>query len=136
VPGARPRGRERVLVVEDEAPVRELVHRTLTDAGYTVTTAPSGEAALELLQHGEPPELVLADVVLPGISGAEFAARQAQLAPALPVIFMSGYGGDELAQRGFAPGAGTYLQKPFSTEKLLKQVRAVLDAADASAPRG
>ena len=136
VPGAGPRGRERVLVVEDEAPVRELVHRTLTDAGYTVFTAPSGEAALEMLQRETPPEVVLADVVLPGISGGEFAARLAKLSPPLPVIFMSGYGGEELEQRGFAPGSGTYLQKPFSGEKLLMQVRTVLDAADASAPHG
>ncbi len=136
VPAAGPRGRERILVVEDEDPVRELVHRTLTDAGYTVATAASGEAALKQLAGGAPPDLVLADVVLPGISGAELAARLAEVSSGLPLIFMSGYGGQELEQRGFAPGGGSYLQKPFSTEHLLKRVRNVLDGDDASAHRG
>ena len=132
---AGPRGRERILVVEDEAPVRELVHRTLTDAGYTVAAAPSGETALEQLAGGAVEDLVLADVVLPGISGGEFAARLAEVAPGLPVIFMSGYGSHELEQRGFAPGADVYLQKPFSTERLLQRVREVLDTADPGAHR-
>ena len=80
-------------------------------------------------------DLVLADVVLPGISGGEFAARLAEVAPGLPVIFMSGYGSHELEQRGFAPGADVYLQKPFSTERLLQRVREVLDTADPGAHR-
>ncbi|HEU4800224.1 MAG TPA: PAS domain-containing protein [Gemmatimonadales bacterium] len=130
-----PRGREQILVVEDESPVRELVHRTLADAGYAVTTAASGELALEQLAGGVAGDLVLADVVLPGISGGEFATRLAEVAPGLPVIFMSGYGTQELEARGFTPREGAYLQKPFSAERLLQQVRAVLDAADPGAHR-
>ena len=135
LPHVTPRGREQILVVEDEAPVRELVQRTLTDAGYAVTNAASGEAALEQLAEGGARDLVLADVVLPGISGDEFATRLAEVAPGLPVIFMSGYGAQELEARGFMPSDGSYLQKPFSAERLLQQVRTVLDAADPGAHR-
>jgi hypothetical protein len=130
-----PRGRERILVVEDEAPVRELVHRTLTDAGYAVSSAASGESALKQLAGGALRDLVLADVVLPGISGGELATRLADVAPGVPVIFMSGYGSQELEARGFTPTEGACLQKPFSAERLLQQVRAVLDAVDPGAHR-
>jgi PAS domain S-box-containing protein len=123
-PGAAPGGMgELVLVVEDEAQVRGIAARALTEAGFRVLAAESGEQAIELLQTGDRPAVVLTDVVMPGMSGADLAAAVERVAPGTPVLFTSGYPDGEILRRGLlAPGAA-FLAKPFSPEGLVRAVR-------------
>jgi CheY-like chemotaxis protein len=117
-----PEGRgELVLVVEDSAPLRALTRRVLEDAGYRVTEAESGT---EALANG-PPDLLLTDVVMPGMSGRELAETIWERVPGLPVVLMSGYTDDVVVRHGL-PGAG-FLEKPFTRAQLLCCVRAALD---------
>jgi hypothetical protein len=107
---------ERVLVVDDEEVVRDVVARLLGDAGYDVLVAPSPQAALEL---DAPFDVLLTDVVMPDLDGPALAERLG----ASRVVFMSGYD-----QEALVAGDAPFLQKPFARETLLDAVRAVLDA--------
>ena len=127
-------GAETILVVEDEETVRTLASRVLSEAGYGVIRAADGAEAFNVVNDGERVDLVLSDVVMPRMSGVELAERLATVRPDLPVIFMSGYTGTELAP-GVHAAAG-FLQKPFAAESLLQRVRAVLDAAAEGRPDG
>jgi signal transduction histidine kinase len=121
-PQALPEGRgELVLVVEDSAPLRQLTRRVLEDAGYRVAEAESGSEALA----DGPPDLLLTDVVMPGMSGRELAEAIWARAPGLPVVLMSGYTDDVVVRDGL-PGA-RFLEKPFTRAQLLCCVRAALD---------
>jgi two-component system cell cycle sensor histidine kinase/response regulator CckA len=115
---------ELILIVEDEAPVRAIAARALTEVGYRVLEAESGAMAIELLRRSpDRPALVLTDVVMPGMSGSELAAAVGRLAPGTPVLFTSGYTDGEILRRGLlAPGAD-FLPKPFSPEALVRAVR-------------
>ena len=126
VPAAR--GTETVLLVEDEAQVRTLAARMLRSAGYTVLEAADGLQALHVIaQNGGKVDLVVSDVVMPHMGGAELAQRLRALNPGIRVLFMSGY-----TERGatfqLTPGAA-FLQKPFSAATLAHRVRELLDAA-------
>lgn len=122
-------GGETILLVEDEAVVRNLVRQILQTAGYTVLEAATGEEALQLCgQHPGPVHLLLADVVLPGISGFELAKQLALEHANLPVLYMSGYGQDILARYGELHRHGAHLRKPFTPDDLLRLVRNALDA--------
>ncbi len=121
-------GTETLLVVEDEDTVRALTLRVLADAGYAVVAARHGAEALELVRQ-MPIDLVVSDVVMPGMGGAELAERLAAERPGLPLVFMSGYTGEEVARRGLASAEERFLQKPFAAESLLHKVRELLDAA-------
>ena len=123
-----PRGRETVLIVEDEEPVRLILGEALSNAGYTVLEAGTGPAALaEWDQHAASIDLLLCDVVMPdGISGSDLARRLTDARPDLHVILMSGY--QEHATD--LPGA-MFLAKPFSLQRLLVAVRQCLDASTA-----
>jgi two-component system, cell cycle sensor histidine kinase and response regulator CckA len=116
-------GGERILVTEDERPVRELVQRILARNGYEVLVAASSSEAIELFRAGDI-DMLLTDVVMPGGSGSELAARLRELDPGVRVLFMSGYAD---AGEGLVTGAET-LQKPFSARDLLQEVRRTLDA--------
>lgn len=120
-------GRELVLVVEDDDGIRRLLRRTLEDAGYTVIDASNGSAALELLAGDPttPVDLLVTDVVMPGLSGTETADRAAELRPGLRVLFMSGYTDDALARHRLRHA--NFLPKPFSPATLIGTVRSVLD---------
>jgi len=133
-PAAAPRGgREAVLLVEDEAALRDLEQVTLEDAGYHVHAAVDATAALELArQHAF--DLVVVDVVMPGLSGPELVDELRKRGSALPAIYVSGYGADEFASRGIDVGNGAVVQKPFHADALLGKVRDVLDGA-ARAPK-
>lgn len=122
-------GSERILIVEDEETVRTLTARVLADAGYAVTSARDGREALDIL-HREQIDLVLTDVVMPAMSGGDLAARIAVEWPDLPVLFMSGYTGADLA--GLTGSDDRFLQKPFSGESLLQKARRILDAGHRS----
>ena len=118
---------ERVLLVEDEEDARKALSGVLRMLGYDVVAAGTGEEALALA--GDPaPDLLLTDLVLPGIPGAELAARLTRLHPALPVIFMSGYTDDDAATLDTRPGAVRFLQKPFDMDTLARELRAALAA--------
>jgi signal transduction histidine kinase len=120
-------GRERVLVVEDDAAVRSLVRRVLEGAGYEVAAVPSGDEALADAARDGRTRLVLTDVVLPGMSGIELAGRLAAARPQLRVLFMSGYVEPALAGDGRLDPAKDLLRKPFAAEELLSRVRSALD---------
>jgi two-component system cell cycle sensor histidine kinase/response regulator CckA len=122
-----PTGVETILVVEDEDAVRVLTARTLELYGYSTVTADGPAAALEVVaQHAEPIDLLLTDLVMPGMSGRELAEQIRARLPRIGVVFMSGYAGTAAAQDGLL-GASGYVQKPFSAGELAQTIREVLD---------
>jgi two-component system cell cycle sensor histidine kinase/response regulator CckA len=124
------KGREVILVAEDEDPVRNFATRVLTRAGYRVIQATDGHDALITVER-EPTriDLVLTDVVMPGMSGPELHRRLSSIHPGLKVLFMSGYPGEMPgAAKGRMPEDIAFLQKPFEDRDLLVQVRNLLDA--------
>ena len=125
-----------VLVVEDEPAIRELVRRTLEGAGLVVIEAENGRQALEIFAlGGDPPRLVLTDVIMPELNGRELSDALADLHPHLPVLFMSGYTGDDVLARSLLPETALFIQKPFAPEELISRVRAMLAGAPASEVR-
>ncbi|HYC31545.1 MAG TPA: response regulator, partial [Gemmatimonadales bacterium] len=127
------RGQERVLVVEDEEMVRHMACRALEEFGYTVLEARDGGAALELLDSLEGPvDLVLCDIVMPGLSGPALGAAIAERAPQLPILYMSGYPSHDVARRELVPPGAWFIQKPFRPEDLAGKVRVVLDGSPAA----
>jgi CheY-like chemotaxis protein len=124
------RGEERSLVVEDEEMVRHMACRALEDFGYTVLEAKDGQTALELLDSLEAPvDLVLCDIVMPGLSGPALGAAIARRAPPVPIVYMSGYPSQDVARRQLVPPNAAFIQKPFRPEDLAAKVRGVLDGA-------
>lgn len=124
---------ETILIVEDQSEVRHVIRHVLTRQGYNVLEACEGGAALALLRaRTEPVDLVLTDVVMPGMSGREFVARLDHDEVAMPVLYMSGYTDDEVVKRGVLDLAINFLHKPFATEPLLKKIREVLDRQERS----
>ena len=129
------RGQERILVVEDEEMVRRMACRALEDYGYRVLEASDGSAALALLSRGdEPVDLVLCDIVMPGLSGPALGAALAELRPGIPIIYMSGYPRQDVDRRQLVPSGAQFVQKPFRAEDLVGKVRAALDRAAEGAP--
>ncbi len=117
-----------ILAVEDEESVRRLVHRVLSDNGYTVLTVGSADEAEHVMaRHGDEIALLLTDVVLPDRSGPELRAKLTEERPALKALYMSGYAGDRLAQRRTLESGVPFLAKPFSPDALLQAVRQALD---------
>lgn len=125
-----PGGSETVLLVEDETALRELTRVLLEKAGYTVLEARNVEDAIRFAENGERKiDLLLTDVVMPGMDGHELSHRLASHRPALKILYMSGYADDVVANRGGIHNRGTtLLQKPFSRAALLGKVREVLDS--------
>jgi PAS domain S-box-containing protein len=116
-----------VLVVEDEAAVRSMVRRALEAVGLTVLEAENGRQALEAVAtRGERPKLVLTDVIMPGLNGRELSEALALTVPGLPVLFMSGYTGDDVLARSLLPATAPFIQKPFAPEELVARVRLML----------
>jgi CheY-like chemotaxis protein len=126
-----------VLVAEDEEPVRNLIARSLSDAGYTVLLAQDGEEALEVARRATSPiDLVVTDVVMPRLGGRELATRLAAASPALRVLFVSGYASDSLAPADLREPGTEYLPKPFTPLVLLDRVRKMLDIPGTGLPSG
>jgi len=125
------RGTESILLVEDEEAVRAVVGRALVGQGYSVTEAANGDAALKIVQRQQKKfQLLVTDVVMPGLSGPELAARVQGLDPDIRVLYMSGYTGDALTGRGVRQKGIGFIQKPFTSEDLASRVRTVMDSAD------
>jgi len=120
-------GVERILVVEDRGLVRNLARSVLAAAGFDVVTAAGGDEALELVQAGTEPDLLLTDVVMPGMSGAELARRLRTLQPKLPVLYMSGYTDDVLRPAELTEPRTWFLAKPFHNAELVAAARSALD---------
>ena len=122
-----------VLVVEDEAAIRGLVRRTLEGAGLVVIEAENGRQALDIFAlGGEPPKLVLTDVIMPELNGRQLSDALTDLHPNLPVLFMSGYTGEDVLARSLLPETAPFIQKPFLPEELLSRVRGMLAGASTS----
>jgi len=118
---------ETILLVEDEAFVRKVTAEVLESAGYRLIIAGSAAEALEAC-HGFPasPDLLVADIVMPGMSGRQLAAKLETYYPRVRILLMSGYA-EQLGRGELSPYGREYLAKPFSISTLLTRVREVLD---------
>jgi two-component system cell cycle sensor histidine kinase/response regulator CckA len=124
----RASGTETILLVEDEEGVRSLMARTLREQGFEVLTAPNGAEALELAtRHQRAPDLLVTDVVMPGMTGRELADALRQRHPTLTVLFVSGYTDDALLKRGVLEARESLLAKPFLPRELAARVRQIID---------
>ncbi len=133
-----PRGRgERILLVEDEASLRELCETVLSRLGYRVVAAGNGPEALLLVQEkGLEFDLVVTDVVMPGMSGAEMADRLRRDRPGLRVLYMSGFPDEAIAPYGVLDSGTPFIQKPFTERAIAAKVRDVLGGKAAAARPG
>jgi PAS domain S-box-containing protein len=121
-------GTETVLLVEDDERIRRLAIRILTGQGYQVLAASTPEEALEFAAKGQHFDVLVTDVVLPGISGRALAEQMRGTRVDLPVIYMSGYTDDIIARYGVLESGVAFLQKPFTPAALLKSLRETLDS--------
>ena len=116
-----------VLVVDDEQWVRDLVCRVLRDEGYRTLEAAHGGEALELVETGlERVDLVVTDVVMPGMDGRELGRRLAQSRPTLPILYISAYDVNDIFRRGSPRSSAPFLQKPFPPTELISSVEQLL----------
>ncbi|HKI74125.1 MAG TPA: response regulator, partial [Pseudomonadales bacterium] len=126
-------GDETLLLVEDEEFVRRFTAQLLTARGYRVIVAATPAEALELAgEHLEDIDLIVTDVVMPGMSGGQLVRQLKESKPGLSVIFISGYSEDEVIHRGLANSRMHFLQKPFTPIDLTRLVREVLDSGKLS----
>jgi nitrogen-specific signal transduction histidine kinase/CheY-like chemotaxis protein len=127
-------GTETLLLVEDERSVRELADRILSDRGYKVTPCSDGKEALRAFASapGEI-DIVVTDLIMPGMSGRELVQALRQIRPGVAALYVSGYTEDEIIRRGLHDPNVAFLQKPFTADELTNKVRAVLDARPSSA---
>jgi CheY-like chemotaxis protein len=126
-----PRGTEVVLLVEDDRLVRHYVAEQLESLGYRVLLAENGAAALPMVQQGDAIDLLLTDVIMPGMSGRELADAARVLRPGLKVLYCSGYSEDAIIHQGRLDPGVQLLAKPFRRGELARRVREVLDAGTA-----
>jgi len=134
-----PRGSETILLVEDEPALRKLARDCLESNGYSVLEAADGQAALTAAaEHPASIQLLLTDVIMPGLNGHDLASRMAELRPEIKVLYMSGYANDLIAQYGVLHPDTLLLEKPFTLSALLTKVRQALHTSQkakaASAP--
>ena len=130
-----PRGTETVLLVEDETPVRKLVQKVLGKQGYNVLNAQDGEEALTICrEYDSRIDLLITDVVMPGINGARLAELVQEARPEIKVLFMSGYTENLVVQEQVLDSHSEFLQKPFPPETLLEKIRSMLDLSPQEHP--
>jgi len=128
VVSALERGRETVLLVEDEVSVRKLVRTLLNKQGYTILESKDVHDAIRLTRdRPERIDLLLTDVVMPDLSGPELAAQLMTIHPEMKVLYMSGYADNAIVRHGVLPADAPFVQKPFTPESLNSKVREVLD---------
>ena len=127
---SEPSPSEVILVVDDEADIRELLKYALRQAGFTVLVSRHGQEALSLIQSrlGKV-DLVLSDVMMPELDGPTLARRLAQDWPGIPILFMTGYPAEMLASADLLPAGIPRIEKPFSMASLLRQVRSALEGS-------
>ncbi len=125
-----------ILVVDDEPEIRKLVGAMVGQFGYQVLTADSGEHALTLYKnHKAPIELLITDVVAPGMSGPMLADKLTAIQPGLKVLYISGYDNTHVVQAYVVEKGHALLAKPFSVAELEQKVRGMLDVAKSNATR-
>ena len=124
-----PRGTETILLVEDEQPVRKVVSASLRQQGYTVVEAHNARQATEQMRQHISIDLVITDMVMPGISGLALAETLRQSKPNLPILYISGYAQEGLIRRGLSGPFEEFLPKPIGAGQLAQTVRRILDAA-------
>ncbi|MGH9667184.1 MAG: response regulator, partial [Bryobacteraceae bacterium] len=126
-PETRTRSTGTVLVVEDQDEVRRLVRAVLEADGFHVLEAPGGQTALSLVRrYPRAIDLLVTDVIMPDMTGKQVFDHLAALRPELKVLYISGYSGEVLAERGILDASVAYLQKPFSLGSLSTRVRELL----------
>ena len=119
--------RHTVLVVDDEEGLRSIVCRTLQQEGYGTLEAGHGAEALEVIEKARAPvDLVVTDVVMPGMDGRELGRRLTQRWPTLPILYISAYDVNDIFRRGSPRSSAPFLQKPFPPEILITSVRQLL----------
>jgi CheY-like chemotaxis protein len=119
---------ERVLIVEDEPAVRYMISRALREQGYNVLEANDGPEALRLVEGANGVlDLIITDVIIPGLDGTELARRAAEVEPDLPILFMSGYTDHDIVRRGLLNPNQPFLQKPFTPGALVRRVAELLE---------
>jgi DNA-binding NtrC family response regulator len=116
---------KRILIVDDEASIRDLCARVLSRAGFAVVTAGNGTEGLKMLQ-AEAFDLVISDIRMPGISGLDVLEHAKQRYPSIVVVLITGFGTPEALSRAKAAGAEKILTKPFNPIELLTTVKEVL----------
>ncbi len=120
-------GHETILLVEDNAQVRDFGRIVLTQQGYTVLTAKSGADALSILKSQKMPvHLLVTDVIMPGMNGIELYSKANQIIPELKVLYMSGYTDDLIAHRGVLDQGVNFIHKPFTVHGLTAKIREAL----------
>jgi two-component system cell cycle sensor histidine kinase/response regulator CckA len=122
-----PAGSESVLLVEDEEPVRNFVKRALELLGYSVRDTGDTAEALRLLKDGTSADILITDLILPGMAGTKLSQRARVLRPDLRVLYISGYADVDVVKLALADRDSQFLQKPFSPAQLAQKVRQVLD---------
>jgi CheY-like chemotaxis protein len=125
-PAAEPLGSERILVVEDDAGVREFIQAVLSEQGYSVLAAPGPHEALQLSQT-ETIDLLLTDVVMPDMAGPQLAEQVLKHQPSVKLLFMSGYTEKAISDWGLTGQDVLLLDKPFTPEELARKVREALE---------
>jgi two-component system, cell cycle sensor histidine kinase and response regulator CckA len=125
---AAPGGNETVLVIEDDPLVREVTVRALRGSGYRVLVAGGGAEALALVEQSDAPQLVVTDVILPGLDGRAVVEELRRRHGGLRVLFVSGYTADVIEHHGVRADGVGFLSKPFTPASLLAEVRAALDS--------
>ena len=119
--------RQTILVVDDEESLRSIVCRTLRDEGFGTLEAAHGAEALEVMERAERPvDLVVTDVVMPGMDGRELGRRLNQRWPTLPILYISAYDVNDIFRRGSPRSSAPFLQKPFPPQGLISSVKQLL----------
>jgi two-component system, cell cycle sensor histidine kinase and response regulator CckA len=121
-------GEETILLVEDDEAVRAVAERALGRFGYRVLAAARGEEAVRIAEdHDGVIDLLLTDIMMPGMNGVEVAASVTERRPGIRVFFMSGFADQDLVRQGLLQPGTHFLQKPFTPQELAIRIRKVLD---------
>jgi diguanylate cyclase (GGDEF)-like protein/PAS domain S-box-containing protein len=132
---ARGEGAETIALVEDEEGVRNLASRILSERGYNVIAAGDGPSAMEMLSRfPDRVDLLLTDVVMPGMNGRDLADRIGMMRPGIRILFMSGYSQEAVQSHGVLARGSTFIEKPFSPDGLVRRVREILDGPGSDEP--
>ncbi len=115
-----------VLVVDDEAPILLVASEILSYLGYEVLTSPSGEAAVNRLKEGARPDVVLLDIVMPGMNGVQTLRKLREIEPGIPILISTGYSDRQAAESLTEEGVDGFVNKPYHIETLAKQIERIL----------